>query len=428
MEDAKRARRACKRNFVSQADSLSSALAQKMFTGYIEELDAEFKECWRNLRTAHDAVINKVEEEEDEDEEDKWLDEFRDMYKEMRRIFHEVGTKESKAKVVTTEPRMQLKKMELPKFNGDVKLYSRFKEDFQRFVKPTTHSDQLSYTLRSCLGSEPMKVVMPAEDKIEKMWKRLGDRYGNRSKLVDVGDLVKHGAVKEGEDRKLVEFIDLVEVSYRNLERAGLEKEIANSRVVGEIEKKLPDDVFKRWVRHIHDEKNKIGETEKMSSLLSFLEEERKSVEFSIESLRSCHITSQRTKPTASVHTTDVREPLLAISWCLIHDSAQHTTEDCRAYLAKAVSDRIQLVKEKRACFRCLKPGHGVFKCKKGYCGNDGCQRKYHPSNHFQQPEKPREVKQNGAVFKPGGCMLMAIAVKMGRSLTQYLIVEQQHQ
>ncbi|XP_033097624.1 uncharacterized protein LOC117101699 [Anneissia japonica] len=149
-----------------------------------------------------------------------------------------------------------------------------------------------------------------------------------------------------------------------------------------------------------------------MSSLLSFLEEERKSVEYSIESLRSCHITSQRTKRTASVHTTDVREPLLANSWCLIHDSAQHTTEDCRAYLAKAVTDRIQLVKEKRVCFRCLKPGHGVFKCKKGYCGKDGCQRKHHPSIYFQQPEKPREVKQNGAVFKPGGCMLMAIAVK----------------
>ncbi|KAJ8049253.1 hypothetical protein HOLleu_01923 [Holothuria leucospilota] len=106
----------------------------------------------------------------------------------------------------------------------------------------------------------------------ERQMKRLDERYGTRSKLGDVviGDLVKHRVVKEGDDRKLVEFIDLVEASYRNLERAGLQGEMANSRVIGEIEKKLPEELFKRWARHMNDKE--IKQEGRMQGLLAFLE------------------------------------------------------------------------------------------------------------------------------------------------------------
>ncbi|KAJ8033781.1 hypothetical protein HOLleu_24140 [Holothuria leucospilota] len=341
MEESQRIRRSCRRDVARDIENLKKVVTEGEPREFLTELYNDLKKSWELLKTAHDGVMSHVKEG-DEEKEEETMDDIRKSYTE-------------------------LKKMEMPKFSGDVKLCSRFKEDFNKFVKPATHTDQLAFTLRQCLSGEPLRVVVPAEDDVNKIWQRLDERYGTRSKLVDVviGDLVKHRVVKEGDDRKLVEFIDLVEASYRNLERAGLQGEMANSRVIGEIEKKLPEELFKRWARHMNDKE--IKQEGRMQGLLAFLECERTSIEYTTESLRSDASHSRAFK---SLLSTDIvqKKPT-----CVIHEKAQHHTESCRAYQAKSIEERIELLKEKRACFRCLKVGHIVIDCRSGVCGKDGC-------------------------------------------------------
>ena len=251
-------------------------------------------------------------------------------------------------------------------------------------------------------------MVTPAEDDVKKMWQRLDERYGSRLKLVDaiVGDLIKWKTVKEGEDKALVELIDLIESSLRSLEKEGLQKEMSNSRVVGELEKKLPESVFRRWVHYMHDSKNGVQEEDRMEGLMTFLEDERKGIEYTMESLRSHKVQSRSSNPilTSNVH----KEPAQA---CLLHYGAQHRTEDCKVYQGKNVNERIDLLKEKRACFRCLGTGHGVVRCReKGACGKEGCRRTHHPSIHFEKRcSKPAEITGHCFQARESGCMLQAM-------------------
>ena len=46
-------------------------------------------------------------------------------------------------------------------------------------------------------------------------------------------------AIKEGENRRFIEFVDIVDNGYRDLLRLGLEKEITTTSSVSMIEKKL---------------------------------------------------------------------------------------------------------------------------------------------------------------------------------------------
>ena len=66
------------------------------------------------------------------------------------------------------------------------------------------------------------------------MWKRLDEKYGDPAKVVDVIMNAIHNTrnLKDGENKKFVEFINIVEDGYRDLKRLGLEKEITTTQLL----------------------------------------------------------------------------------------------------------------------------------------------------------------------------------------------------
>ena len=73
----------------------------------------------------------------------------------------------------------------MPRFDGDLREYPRFRKDFEVKVMPSLTNSTAPYTLRSCLGKEPMAVVKGVDDDIAEMWKRLDEKYGDPPKLAD---------------------------------------------------------------------------------------------------------------------------------------------------------------------------------------------------------------------------------------------------
>ncbi|XP_033126818.1 uncharacterized protein LOC117124629 [Anneissia japonica] len=150
--------------------------------------------------------------------------------------------------------------------------------------------------------------------------------------------------------------------------------------MVGEIEKKLPSSVFGRWVRYMHEDGNKVDKSDRFPELLKFLIRERRSVEYTMEGIR----TSQTTK-SAMVHSLDVTTK----SGCIIHRDGQHKTGSCRTFISKSVAEKMNILKESRACFSCLTVGHTIAKCRrKKQCGVQGCTRLHHNLLHRQEHEK----------------------------------------
>ena len=68
---------------------------------------------------------------------------------------------------------------------------------------------------------------------------------------------------------------------------------------------------------------------------------------------------------------------------CLLHDDANHWTSECRLYLSKSVKGKRKILKEKGACWSCLRRGHRIhdFKSKRA-CSVNGCEKRHHKSLH----------------------------------------------
>ena len=81
---------------------------------------------------------------------------------------------------------LQLEKVKMPLFTGEIRDYPRFKMDFEKQVMPTINIESAPYILRSCLSKGPADVVKSIDDDYKAMWKRLDEKYGDPTKVVDV--------------------------------------------------------------------------------------------------------------------------------------------------------------------------------------------------------------------------------------------------
>ena len=68
----------------------------------------------------------------------------------------------------------------------------------------------------------------------------LDEKYGDPAKITDViiNSIQRVKAIRQGEDKRLVEFVEIIESGYRDLLRLVLEKEITTTSSVSIIKKK----------------------------------------------------------------------------------------------------------------------------------------------------------------------------------------------
>ena len=132
-----------------------------------------------------------------------------------------------------------MEKIRLPRFEGEIREYSQFKKDFQKQVLPTLNVDNATYVLRSCLGKEPSDTVKSVDDDLDEMWRRLDSKYGDPAKIADViiDGIRRTRMIREGEEKRFIDFVTMLEDGYRDLKRLGLEAEITTTSSVSIIER-----------------------------------------------------------------------------------------------------------------------------------------------------------------------------------------------
>ena len=164
----------------------------------------------------------------------------------------------------------------------------QFKRDFEKQIMPHLQSDDASYVLRSCLGSDPATTVESIDDDISEMWKRLDEKYGDPTKVTDIiiDEIRRTRIIRGGEEKRFVEFVQTVEDGYRDLKRLGLESEITTTSSVSIIEKKLPADIRRKWAEIVCADNSTVDKTKKFPSLLKFLRSQRGAIEYDTASLR----------------------------------------------------------------------------------------------------------------------------------------------
>jgi len=221
----------------------------------------------------------------------------------------------------------------MPSFHGNVRNYPQFKTDFDKQIMPSINAENAPYVLRSCLGKEPAHTVKSVDDAINATWKRLDEKYGDPAKVADVVmcAIQNMKPIRGGENKKFVEFINVIGDGYRDLRRLGLEKEITTTSSVSIIERKLPNDVKREWAKLVSSEHSPVDKKEKFPSLLRFLLQQKQAMEYENAELRS----NSNLPVRGSLHYLEKKNDKVTIpegqntshykrNKCLYHEGANH--------------------------------------------------------------------------------------------------------
>ena len=309
---------------------------------------------------------------------------------------------------------LKLERMKLPTFSGRIRDYPSFRYDFKQHVLPHLKDDQsIPYILKSCLTGEPSEIVRNVDDDIKEMWTRLDEKYGRTSLQINaiMKPIKQLKAIQDGDGKRFVELVNIIESSHRDLLRLNIESEISNSTIISEIEQKLPPRIYATWCLDVSDRHSKIDECNKFPQFLEFLLKHKRAVEYGSSELRTAkhvnfvseanvqHVTKGDTTQNDSAKVNINNDERKVGCW--LHVTNQHEISECRAFHEESVIARWDLVSDYRACWCCLKSGHRLADCYKlKECGVNGCKDRHHPLLHEEKDTEKRESEPRSAIQK----------------------------
>ena len=162
-------------------------------------------------------------------------------------------------------PGIHLKKMSLPTFSGQRKDWPELKIVWKQLAEgaiknKTALAHELKRSVKGEAGRRIKSVYVTKPEAYDTMWKKLGDYYDDTSATVQAAleDLHKLKPVSETDYRGLVEFIDVVESSYSQLEELN-QLNTLTMRDIDFVNGLLPNHLGLEWIRKYHD----MSQTEK---------------------------------------------------------------------------------------------------------------------------------------------------------------------
>jgi hypothetical protein len=275
-----------------------------------EKWIAEITQRYDDIEERADTAIAKMKK--DEEAQMKLDDQISNKQERVIKNDHLDLNRVLNGPVNSTQPSstLQLERIKLEKFNGDIRKYPKFKEQFELYIKPICTASQLPFILKSHLSEEVQEEVDNIDDNLDTLWARLNKKYGNRSKLVDtiLADIAK---APRGDSRNTLAMIKVVEKAYRDLTRMGRRSEMENGTILSMIEKKLPEEIRFEWIKCIADEEDDKSES-RFQLMLELLQKWAIRIEYdqaairkvaSEKQVRANHATKRPVKEVCWIHT-----------------------------------------------------------------------------------------------------------------------------
>ena len=409
MADQEKAKRAsCKRSFTRSEKVLTSALAEaETPLETIKRRFTDLKKIYCETEKAHDAYLEALDNEANEQQEETWIEDILNRFYELEINYDKKVKEMSDAEIFTAAAApaalpaviaeakknnsIQLERMRFQPFDGNIRKYPRFKVEFEMHIKPLCDAKQLPFVLKSYLCEDLREDIESLGDNIADMWDRLDRRFGNQSRLVDtiLAD-VKTIQYCNDDDNLTLDMIKTIERCYCDLRSMKRESEMNNTTIISMIEEKMPSEMTNEWIKTVT--KGEIHHTEKFKMLRTLLDEWRNRIEYKIANIRKTTEYKGTTNYTNLSSNNNYNKNKnynnsndnSMKSRCWVHKTnGEHPIWCCRLFQMKPLQERIELVKENKACYSCLEIGHTIATCQRNFkCTEENCGQRHNKLLH----------------------------------------------
>jgi len=404
MDALKKTRRPLRSQLVKRINELNTELSAEQPDRTVVQVKVEMLEkIFSKLQTVDDeiaVIVNRDGSDQDQDEEFEGVAEYEEKYRTAkvrgdnfledqsdRTSSTESGSGVSGA-VAHSHTRMKtykLPKIELKKFDGDLKNWLGFWSQFEKIHSDDKlhDSDKFQYLVQSMVtGSRAEKLVSSYPQSAEnypKVVTALKDRFGDKVLLTEVYvrqllKLVVHnvGAGRSSSGLKSVgTMYDDLESHLRALETLGVTQDQSAAFLYPLVESSLPGELLRVWQRSTmagYDSEAVKPVDERLKSLMKFLKGEVKGAE------RLSYVSESFVQPVKEKVVKDKRDygypklptaaGLFAGQKSCVFCEKSHDSQICASAQTMPYGMKKRKIMEKRACLCCLRIGHMAKTCK----------------------------------------------------------------
>ncbi|XP_065198351.1 uncharacterized protein LOC135829896 [Sycon ciliatum] len=307
----------------------------------------------------------------------------------------------------------RLKKVAVPTFSGDVRMYETWKAAFMACIDAAPVSPQLKLLqLRQYVTGEALRAIEQLGYTAEAYrisLERLERKFGGqrRQVAIQLETLEAFQPIQRYNPQALEKFADLLEIAVVNLKDAGRHMELQNGTFFSRLLSKLTKQMVAQYQRWLYEHQ----QTEDVLSLLKWVTLEAEfqttatKIVDGIQKSASSRPSSHRSLQQRNAHThladgqtaRDEETSFISSRATCPECSGSHGIWECSTFKGHDTGQRWTRAKELSLCYRCLGTGHRGDKCPRTRtCGVDGCQRNHHRLLHglarsdFEIRKKPR--------------------------------------
>lgn len=289
-------------------------------------------------------------------------------------------------KIAASKAPYNLPKVELVKFNGDIREWLRFWSLFSKIHEDSElrDEDKFQYLVQSMVpGSRAADLVNsypPIGANYEKAVESLTKRFGREDLQIEVYVRELLQLVLENATGKrnviLAKLYDKIESYIRALETLGVTTDKCAAMLYPLVESALPEELLRVWQRsNSVTENNYVGKMSDMSKvrlerLISFLESEVQNelrISMAVKGFdirqgerREREKITEKTVPTVRNLLNEKGEK----DMCIFCSKSNHASYRCYKAMKMTSAEKQKIAQTERACFRCLEKGHLKRKCK----------------------------------------------------------------
>ena len=266
-----------------------------------------------------------------------------------------------------------LPKPDIPVFSGDLTRFGQFLRAFDNRVgNIVKDQDSKIQYLEQFTSGVPRDIVRSCMQMVANGYTKarslLEKKYGDPEKIGDsfINKLMNWPTVKADDVATLENFALELQTCANAVGslKQGMH-ELDNPKTLRKLLEKLPFTLQERWRREVDNVKVKFSRSVSFSDLVRFVEVEARIASNSSFGRQMFQRSTNPRKKEKNAKVNFVRQGGVSMnkppSPCC---GEVHMLENCTVYPQRPLDARRELIREKRLCFGCLKPGHRSRECR----------------------------------------------------------------